>query len=42
MDVVLFAAGMGLFLLVLVLLGVIADGAERREARKRNRARPWR
>jgi len=42
MDVVLFAAGLGLFLLGLVLLGVIADGAERREARKRNRARPWR
>jgi hypothetical protein len=40
-----FLTGMALFLAVLALMGLLAewwDGRERRAARKRNRARPWR
>lgn len=39
-DVWLFAAAMSLFLIGLVVLGLIADSAEARDARRRNQARP--
>lgn len=41
-DIQLFAAAMGVFLLGLVVLGVIADSWDRRDARQRNRSKPWR
>lgn len=41
-DALLFAAGLGLFLAGLVVMGLIADWYDRRDARRRNQARPWR
>jgi hypothetical protein len=40
-DVVFLCAAMSLFLFGLVLLGVVADAWERREARRRNPRRRW-
>lgn len=40
-----FVAGLGLFILLLAVIGAVADwweSPERRDARERNQARPWR
>jgi hypothetical protein len=43
--VIEFLIGMALFLFLLVVLGICADSwdaRERRDAKRRNQARPWR